>query len=362
MDAFGHQRGFRQARDVTRRIVPTTVVGSYPQPDWLIDRPALSGQVPPRVRARELWRLASPLLEEAQDDATELAVRAMERAGVDVITDGEIRRESYSNHFAMALEGLDQENPGSTIGRNGKTSAVPRVVGPVRRTHAVGERDVRFLRELTDRTIKSTVPGPFTMSQQAQDEHYRDGRALALAFADAVNAELHDLVAAGADVVQIDEPWIQARPEAAREFALEAIDRALAGIDAVTVLHMCYGYAAVVKNKAGAYEFLSELEDCRAQQISIEAAQPRLDLSVLRDLSSKSLIVGVLDLGDPQAETPEVVADRLRAALAYVDPDRLIAGPDCGMKYLPRRVADAKLSALVQGADIVRRELTGSSE
>jgi 5-methyltetrahydropteroyltriglutamate--homocysteine methyltransferase len=338
-------------------MLKTTIVGSYPQPDWLIDRVALGSRVPPRVRARELWRVDPSLLAQAQDDATELAVRTMERIGLDILTDGEIRRESYSNHFATALEGLDLDNPGETVGRGGKTSLVPRVVGPISRPGPVGVRDVQFLKSLTKRSVKATVPGPFTLSQQTQDEHYHDGRALALAFADVVNAELRDLVAAGADVVQIDEPWLQSRPEAAREFAAEAVDRALAGIEATTVLHVCYGYAALVKEKQGQYGFLTELNDTVVDQISIEAAQPRLDLSVLAGLSKKTIILGVLDLGDHTVETPEIIAGRLRAALEYVEPERLMAGPDCGMKYLPRAAADGKLDAMVRGAEIVRNEL-----
>ena len=340
-----------------RGMLKTTIVGSYPQPDWLIDRAALGSRVPPRVRARELWRVDPSLLAQAQDDATELAVRTMERIGLDIVTDGEIRRESYSNHFATALEGLDIDNPGETVGRDGKTSLVPRVVGPILRPAAVGVRDLQFLKSLTTRAVKTTIPGPFTMSQQAQDEYYNDGRALALAFADVVNAELRDLVAAGADVVQIDEPWLQSRPEAAREFAVEAVDRALAGIDTTTVLHVCYGYAALVKKKEGAYGFLTELNETVVDQISIEAAQPRLDLSVLAGLPSKTIILGVLDLGDHAVETPETIAARLRAALEHVGPERLIAGPDCGMKYLPREVADGKLAAMVRGAEIVSQEV-----
>ncbi len=337
-------------------LLPTTVVGSYPQPDWLIDRTALSKGVP-RVRARELWRIDTSLLERAQDDATDLAVRAMERAGVDVVTDGEVRRESYSNHFATELEGIDLENPGTTVGRDNRTFPVPRVVGPIRRPGPVGVRDVEFLRGLTDRTIKATVPGPFTMSQQAHDDYYGDGRSLALGFAKAVNEELHDLVAAGADIVQIDEPWLQARPAQARKFAIEAIDRALAGIDTKTALHLCCGYAALVRNKPAAYPFLVELEDCSVQQISIEAAQPHLDLSILRGLPTKTMIVGVLDLGDPGVETAEVVAGRIRSALEHVEPDRLVVAPDCGMKYLPHETAYGKLCAMVDGAAIVRSEL-----
>src|SRR5262245_36776755 len=338
-------------------MLKTTIVGSYPQPDWLIDRNALGSRVPPRIRARELWRIDPPLLPQAQDDATELAVRTMEHIGLDILTDGEVRRESYSNHFATTLEGLDLDNPGETVGRGGMTSLVPRVVGPISRPGPVGVRDLRFLKSLTTRPVKATVPGPFTLSQQTQDEYYRDGRALALAFADVVNAELRDLVDAGADVVQIDEPWLQSRPEAAREFAVEAVDRALAGIDATTVLHVCYGYAALVKEKRGQYGFLTELNDTVVDQISIEAAQPRLDLTVLAGLSKKTIILGVLDLGDHAVERPELVAGRLRAALEYVEPVRLIAGPDCGMKYLPRDVADGKLEAMVRGAEIVRNEI-----
>jgi 5-methyltetrahydropteroyltriglutamate--homocysteine methyltransferase len=309
------------------------------------------------VRAPELWRIAPPLLAQAQDDATELAVRAMERAGIDVVTDGEIRRESYSNHFATALDGLDLEHPGSTVGRSGQDVLVPRVVGEIKRPQPVQADDVAFLRGVTDRKIKATIPGPFTMSQQAQDEHYGDPRSVALAYAEAVNQELHDLVASGADVVQLDEPWLQARPEQAREYAVDAIDRALAGIAAETELHICHGYAAVVREKAHRYAFLAELDACSVGQVSIEAAQPRLDLSVLRALASKRIAVGVLDLNDPDVEPVEVIVGRIRQALEHVDPERLVLAPDCGMKYLRRETALGKLRAMVQAAAVVRAEL-----
>jgi 5-methyltetrahydropteroyltriglutamate--homocysteine methyltransferase len=335
----------------------TTVVGSYPQPDWLIDRERLGARLPPRVRALELWRVAAPFLEEAQDDATRLAVQDMERAGVNVITDGEMRRESYSNRFATALEGVDLVNPGMALDRTGHENPVPRVVGPIHRLRPVEVRDVELLRGLTDRRIKITVPGPFTMTQQAQDDHYGDGRALALAYAGAVNEELRDLKAAGADVVQIDEPYLQARPDPAREYALEAIDRALEGVDGDTVLHTCFGYAHVVKDRLTGYPFLSELDGCRATHVSLEAAQPGLDPEVLRALPSKVIVLGVLDLGSAEAETPEVVADRIRRALAVVEPERLVVAPDCGMKYLPRDLAFRKLEAMVAGARLVDDEL-----
>jgi 5-methyltetrahydropteroyltriglutamate--homocysteine methyltransferase len=309
------------------------------------------------VRAPELWRIAPPLLAQAQDDATELAVRAMERAGIDVVTDGEIRRESYSNHFATALDGLDLEHPGSTVGRSGQDVLVPRVVGEIKRPQPVQADDVAFLRGVTDRKIKATIPGPFTMSQQAQDEHYGDPRSVALAYAEAVNQELHDLVASGADVVQLDEPWLQARPEQAREYAVDAIDRALAGIAAETELHICHGYAAVVREKAHRYAFLAELDACSVGQVSIEAAQPRLDLSVLRALASKRIAVGVLDLNDPDVEPVEVIVGRIRQALEHVDPERLVLAPDCGMKYLPRETALGKLRAMASAAAVVRAEL-----
>jgi 5-methyltetrahydropteroyltriglutamate--homocysteine methyltransferase len=335
----------------------TTVVGSYPQPDWLIDRERLGARLPPRVRALELWRVAEPFLEEAQDDATRLAVQDMERAGVDVITDGEMRRESYSNRFATALDGVDLDNPGVALDRTGHENPVPRVVGPIRRTRPVEVRDVELLRGLTGRRIKITVPGPFTMTQQAQDEHYGDGRALALAYAAAVNEELRDLKAAGADVVQIDEPYLQARPDPAREYALEAIDRALEGIEGDTVLHTCFGYAHVVKQRLTGYPFLSELDGCRATHVSLEAAQPNLDPEVLRALPSKVIVLGVLDLGSPEAETPELVAERIRRALTVVEPERLVVAPDCGMKYLPRDLAFRKLEAMVAGARLADDEL-----
>jgi len=337
-------------------LLPTTVVGSYPQPHWLIDREALGGKVP-RVRLPEIWRIPLPLLEEAQDDATLLAIRDMERAGIDIITDGEMRRESYSNRFATELEGIDVDNPGSTINRSGQPIPVPRVAGPIRRKAPVETRDVQFLRKHTSKRIKITLPGPFTMTQQAQDDHYGDEEAVAMAFAAAVNEEIRDLKAAGADVIQIDEPWLQARHERAARYGVKAINRALEGIPGTTVVHLCFGYAAAVKEKPSGYSFLPQLADSSATQISIEAAQPRLDLGVLRDLAPKTVMLGVIDLADPAIESAEVVAGRIRAGLAHVGPERLVAAPDCGMKYLPREVAYGKLKALAEGAALVRRRL-----
>jgi 5-methyltetrahydropteroyltriglutamate--homocysteine methyltransferase len=342
---------------VTRLV--TTVVGSYPQPDWLIDRARLGDRLPPRVRARDLWRVPEPLLEEAQDDATRLAVADMERAGVDVVTDGEMRRESYSNRFATALDGVDLDEPGVALDRTGHPNPVPRVVGPIRRTGPVEVRDVEFLRSLTDRRIKITVPGPFTMAQQAQNDHYRHEHELAMAYAEAVNEELRDLKAAGADVVQIDEPYLQARPEAARAYALQAIDRALDGIEGETVLHTCFGYAHIVHDRPTGYPFLRELADCSATHLSLEAAQPNLDPEVFRDLGDKVIVLGVLDLGSGEAETVETVAERIRAALGVLPPERLVVAPDCGMKYLSRELAYRKLEAMVAGARLVGKDLDG---
>jgi len=338
-------------------MLVTTVVGSYPQPDWLIDRDRLGDRLPPRIRARELWRVPEPLLEEAQDDATRLAVQDMERAGVDVITDGEMRRESYSNRFATALEGVDLDRPGVALDRTGHENPVPRVVGPVRRREAVEVRDVEFLRSITDRRIRITVPGPFTMTQQAQNDHYGDDRSLALAYADAVNEELRDLKAAGADVVQIDEPYLQARPEPAREYAVEAINRALEGIDGDTVLHTCFGYAHIVHDRPSGYPFLGELAECASTHLSLEAAQPNLDPAVLRDVAEKTIVLGVLDLGSDEVETPEIVARRIRTALTVVGPEKLVVAPDCGMKYLSRERAFRKLAAMVEGAQLVGEDL-----
>jgi 5-methyltetrahydropteroyltriglutamate--homocysteine methyltransferase len=333
----------------------TTVVGSYPQPPWLIDRDRLGDRLPPRVRARELWRVPEPYLEEAQDDATRLAVADMEGAGVDVVTDGEMRRESYSNRFATALEGVDVDEPGVALDRTGHPNPVPRVVGEIRRTRPVEVRDVQFLRSLTRRPIKITVPGPFTMTQQAQDDFYGDERTLALAYAAAVNEELHDLKAAGADIVQIDEPYLQARPEAARAYAIDAIDRALDGIEGDTVLHTCFGYAHVVHDKPDGYPFLRELDACRATHLSLEAAQPGVDAAILSEVPRKSILFGVLDLGAEEVETPEVVAARVERALAVVGSERLVVAPDCGMKYLPRERALRKLEAMVAGAELAGR-------
>jgi 5-methyltetrahydropteroyltriglutamate--homocysteine methyltransferase len=343
-------------------VLTTTVVGSYPQPDWLVDREKLSSRLPPRVRARDVWRIPEPWLDAAQDDATIVAIRDMERAGVDVISDGEIRRESYSNRFATALDGVDIDHPGQTLSRTGRLDFVPRVVGPIRRLRPVEVRDVEFLRANTDRPIKITVPGPFTMARQAVDEHYGDEAALAMAYAAAVNEEVHDLVAAGADVVQIDEPYLQARPDRAREFAVPAINRALEGVRATTVLHTCFGYAAIVKNKqvGMGYPFLEDLTQTSVDQISIEAAQPRLDLSVLDQMGDKTMVVGVIDLSTDEVEPVDVVQERIRAALEHLPPARLVLAPDCGMKYLPRASAFGKLKTMVEAARVVRSEYVGS--
>ena len=339
-------------------LLPTTVVGSYPQPDWLIDRETLKAGAVPRVRRSEIWRIPAANLAEAQDDATLLAIRDLERAGIDIISDGEMRRESYSNHFATALAGIDNANPATIeTQRAGRSTQVPRVTGPIRRPHAVEVRDVEFLRANTTRRIKITLPGPFTMAQQVQDEHYDDLEAMTMDFAAAVNEEVRALEKAGADVIQLDEPWLRNNPEAARRFAVKAIDRALAGLTVDTAVHLCFGYAQLVSNKPQGYAFLAELAGSSAKQISIETAQPKIDLAVLSELKGKSVILGVIDLGDSTVETPQAVAARIRAGLKYVPPDRLIVAPDCGMKYLPRAVAFGKLRAMVEGARIVRAEL-----
>jgi len=341
------------------KLLPTTVVGSYPQPDWLVDRAVLGANIVPRVRLREVWRVAEDALTQAQDDATLLALRDMERAGIDIVTDGEMRRESYSNRFALALDGVDVDRPAEVMGRAGRPTLVPRIVGPIRRRHAVEVRDVAFLRANTDRAIKITLPGPFTLSMQAKDEHYGDDEAVAMAYAEAVAEEARELRAAGADVIQLDEPWLQARPEAAMRFGVAAINRALAGVGGTTAIHLCFGYAAIVKDKPSGYSFLPQLAGTVATQISIEAAQPRLDLGILADLAGKTIMLGVLDLGAEAVETAEEVAARIRAGLRHVAPERLVPAPDCGMKYLPRPRAFAKLRALAEGAAIVRRELAG---
>jgi 5-methyltetrahydropteroyltriglutamate--homocysteine methyltransferase len=337
-------------------LLPTCLVGSYPQPDWLIDRQRLS-KIVPRVRMHDLWQVEPEFLEEAQDDATVLAIRDQERAGLDIITDGEQRRESYSNRFATALDGLDLENPGKIPARSGGIATVPRVVGKIRRKHPVEVRDVEFLRAHTDRPVKITVPGPFTMAMQCQDDFYGDDEKLAMDYAAAVNAEIKDLFRAGADIVQIDEPWMESRWEKARRFGIKALDRALDGVKGTTATHICFGYAAVVLDKPPGYHFLPEFERSAVAQVSIEAAQPKLDLAVLKQLPSKSIILGVIDLSDKAVETPETVAARIRKALPHVAAERIIVAPDCGLKYLPREVAFGKMRAMVDGTRIVRQEI-----
>ncbi len=339
------------------KLFPTTLVGSYPQPDWLIDRQKLAGRFPPRVRARELWRVSPDWLGEAQDDATLIAIRDQERAGLDIVTDGEMRRESYSNRFATALEGVDIDNPGSALDRSGHPNPVPRVVGKIRRKHAVEVRDLEFLKANTTRMVKMTVPGPFTMSQQAQNDFYKDEAELALDYAGAVNEEIRDLFAAGADIVQIDEPYMQARPEKARKFGVAAVKRALDGIVGTTALHICFGYAAIIHVRPSGYSFLPELADTPVKQISIESAQSNLDTAVLAKLPGKTIILGVIDLSDMNVETPEKVAERIRRALPHTPAERIVVAPDCGMKYLPRDIAFGKMRAMVDGAGIVRAEV-----
>ena len=340
------------------QILQTTVVGSYPQPDWLVNREMLS-KVVPRTRMKEIWRVSEPYLQQAQDDATLLAIRDMERAGIDIITDGEMRRESYSNHFATALEGVDQENPGEVMTRSGQKTPVPRVVAKIRRVRPVELRDMQFLRANTDRPAKITLPGPFTMGQQVKNEFYRDAEEMCMDYAAAVNEEAHELVKAGADVIQLDEPWLRNNPDEASRYAVKVINRALQGITVPTVVHLCFGYAAVVPGltKPTGYSFLPQLSETIAQQISIESAQPKIDLGVLKDLAPKKVMLGVIDLNDPAIEKPEKIAERIRAGLKFIGPDKLLPAPDCGMKYLPRATAFGKLKALAEVAAIVRREL-----
>lgn len=338
-------------------LLPTSLVGSYVQPDWLIDRAKLAGRFPPRVRVKELWRVTPEFLAQAQDDATELAIHSQEEAGLDILTDGEIRRESYSNHLATALDGVDIDNPGTALDRSGHPNPVPRITGPIRRPHPVQVRDLEFLRAHTARPVKMTVPGPFTMSQQAQNDHYPDAEAAAMDYAAAVNAEIRDLFAAGADVVQIDEPYLQARPDAARSYGLAALNAALDGVTGTTAVHICFGYAAIIHDRPEGYSFLPELAGCPVDQVSIETAQSGLDLGVLADLSAKTIILGVIDLSDHEVEPAEVVADRVRRALRYLPPDQIVIAPDCGMKYLPRTAAEGKMRAMSGAAALLRREL-----
>ena len=340
-------------------LLPTTLVGSYAQPDWLIDRPKLAGRFPPRVRAKELWRIPEPFLKQAQDDATVLAIRAQERAGIDIVTDGEIRRESYSNHFATALEGVDIDKPGTALDRSGHPNPVPRIVGKIRRKHPVQVEDLKFLKSQTDRLVKITVPGPFTMSQQAQNDFYGTLEEAAMDYAVAVNQEIKDLFAAGADIVQVDEPYMQARPKVADEYGLKALNYALEGVTGTTAVHVCFGYAAVIHERPSGYSFLSQFKGCRCNQVSIETAQSSLDCAVLADLPDQKIILGVLDLSDMAIETPEVVAGRIRRALKYRDARDIVVAPDCGLKYLPHAVAFGKMQAMVEGAKIVRGELGG---
>jgi 5-methyltetrahydropteroyltriglutamate--homocysteine methyltransferase len=342
-------------------LFPTTIVGSYPQPDWLIDREKLAGRFPPRVRAKELWRVSEPYLQQAMEDATLLAIRAQEDAGLDIITDGEIRRESYSNRIATALEGIDIDNPGVGLDRSGHPNPVPRIVGKIKRARPIELEDLLFLKSHTQRKVKITVPGPFTMLQQAQNDFYASEEEAAMDYAIALNEEIQELFANGADVVQVDEPYMQARPEKARQYGIQALNRALQGVKGVTAVHICFGYAAVIHARPEGYNFLPEFAQCSCNQVSIETAQSGLDCSVLKTLGDKQIMVGCLDLSDMSIESPVVVASRIKRALQFVKPEQVILAPDCGMKYLPRAVADGKLKAMVEGAKILRAEYGNSA-
>lgn len=337
-------------------LFPTSLVGSYCQPEWLIDRSKLAGQYPPRTRAKELWRIAEPLLKEAQDDATRVAIREQEEAGLDIITDGEIRRESYSNRFATALDGLDLDNYGTVMTRSGAPVPVPRIVGKISRNRPVEVEDLKFLRAHTDRKVKITLPGPFTMSQQAQNDFYSSAAEAAMDYAAAVKEEIADLFEAGADIVQLDEPWLQAKPELAQEYGLSALNAALDGARGTTAVHICFGYAAMTKSRPDGYSFLAQMKDCACDQVSIETAQSNLDTSILEELRGKTIILGVLNLADQTVETADVIAQRIRRALPHVEPDKVVVAPDCGLKYLPRHVAFGKMKAMAEGAAIVRAE------
>jgi 5-methyltetrahydropteroyltriglutamate--homocysteine methyltransferase len=337
-------------------LFPTTLVGSYPQPEWLIDRDKLAKTLPARVRAKDLWRVSESFLAQAQDDATILAIKAQEEAGLDIVTDGETRRESYSNRFATALDGIDLDHPATVPGRTGRPNLVPRIVGPIRRRHAIEVDDLSFLRAHTVKPVKMTVPGPFTMSRQAHNDYYPSEEAVAMAYAGAVNEEIRDLFAAGADIVQVDEPYLQAQPEKARRYGLKALNAALEGVAGTTAVHICFGYAAIVHERPSGYSFLPELAGCSCRQISVETAQSHLDCAVLAKLGGKQVMVGCLDLNDLTIETPDAVAARIRAALPYVDPANVVLAPDCGMKYLPREVAFGKLRAMVAAAKMLRAE------
>ena len=341
-------------------LFPTSLVGSYPQPDWLIDRERLRDRFPPRVRARELWRVDPAYLQQAQRDATLLAIRAQEQAGLDIVTDGEICRESYSNRFATALDGVDIDNPGTALDRSGHPNPVPRITGPIQRRHPVEVADVTFLRASTRKPVKITVPGPFTMAQQAQNDYYEDEQEMVLDYAAAVNAEIKGLFAAGADIVQIDEPYMQARPEKARKYGLRGIEAALDGVNGTTAIHICFGYAAIIHMRPQSYSFLSELARSPVQQVSIETAQSNLDCAVLEELPGKTIILGTLDLSDMTIEKPETVAARIRRALPYVPSEQIVVAPDCGLKYLPRDIAYQKMCTMVEGTRIVRREFAAA--
>jgi 5-methyltetrahydropteroyltriglutamate--homocysteine methyltransferase len=254
---------------------------------------------------------------------------------------------------------VDIDNPGTALDRSGHPNPVPRVTGAIKRRQPVEVADVRFLRAHTSRTVKITVPGPFTMSQQAQDDHYGSRESLAHAYAEVVNEEVRELFAAGADIVQLDEPYLQARPAEAAKYGVAVVNRALDGVSGTTAVHVCFGYAAIIHERPSGYSFLPELADCVCDQVSIETAQSGLDTSVLASLPGKTIILGVLNLSTPEVETADMVAERVRRALPYVPADRIVLAPDCGMKYLPREAAFGKMTAMAAAAVRLRAELGG---
>lgn len=343
---------------MSEKNLRTTVIGSYPQPSWLVDHDVLKAKVVPRVRAHDIWRINGEFLEEAQNDATLIAIRDQELAGVECITDGEMRRESYSNRFATSLSGIDTSDP--FIRKvEGYDIPMPRIIGPVRRNGPVEVDDLLFLKAHTDRLTKVTLPGPFTLSKQARDDYYGDPEAAATAYAEAINEEMRDLEASGADVIQLDEPWLRQDPNGANRYGVKVINRAVEGINVTTAIHLCFGYGFIVSPaKPKAYTFLEQLADCNVEQISVEAAQPHLDLSVFSALAKKTIVFGVVDLSNNEVESLSVLTNRIRRALPFISPERLIVAPDCGMKYLTRDSAFHKLRLMVEAAAIVRREVS----
>ena len=342
-----------------KKLFQTTIAGSLPKPGWL----ATPGQL------WAPWLLEGDALADGKRDAVRLALRDQERAGIDIVTDGEQTRRHFVTTFLEGLDGVDFAHKKSVRIRNRYDADVPVVVGPVARRHPVFVDDARFLRAATGRKVKVTLPGPMTMVDTLYDAHYKSREKLAWAFAEILNDEARAIEGAGVDVIQFDEPAFNVYFDEVRDWGVKTLDRAAQGLACVTAVHICYGYGIKAnidwKKTLGSEwrqyeETFPLLARSAIRQVSLECANSRVPIELIGLLEGKDVLVGAIDVATDRVETPEDVAKTIRAALKYVPADRLQPCTNCGMVPLAREVARGKLRALGAGASLVRTELTAA--